>query len=167
MCVGSVCMHPPYNDTIHTMFFFIPIFLSLFSNQVVLSVLSDRAVVHWQARQYHVQYRRWIAFDYEHDISWLVSELRFCVLTAAPFENRWWLFTTNHGTSFTDEMRMRIIYTALLSEWCSSEQAPPTIVDWQGRPELDPPWVNCHQSTIVSTPVQGKTRCLRISDWGV
>ncbi len=141
MCVGSVCIHPPYNDKIHTMFFFfIPILKSLFSNQVVLSALSDRAVVHWPARQYHVQYRRWIAFDYEHDISWLVSEL--CVLTAAPFESRWWRFSANHRTSFTDEMRMRIICTALLSEWHSSVQAPPTIVDWQGRPEwaiISPP----------------------------
>ncbi len=57
-----------------------------------------------------------------------------------------------------------------LSEWHSSVQAPPTIVDWQGRLSLDPPWeswvnwVSCHSSTIVSTPVQGKTRCLRLSD---
>ncbi len=29
-----------------------------------------------------------------------------------------------------------------LSEWCSSVQAPPTIVDWQDRLTLDPPWVN-------------------------
>ncbi len=32
------------------------------------------------------------------------------------------------------------------------------IVDWQGRLTLDPPWVICHQSAIVSAPVQGKTR---------
>ncbi len=38
-----------------------------------------------------------------------------------------------------------------LSEWCSSAQTPPTRVDWQGRLTLDPPWVSCHQSTIVST----------------
>ncbi len=54
-----------------------------------------------------------------------------------------------------------------LSEWCSSVQAPPTIVDWQNRLTLDPPWVNRHQSTIVSTPVQGKTRCVQLSDWDV
>ncbi len=38
-----------------------------------------------------------------------VSELRLCVLTAAPFENRWWRFTANHRAGFTDEMRMRLI----------------------------------------------------------
>ncbi len=54
-----------------------------------------------------------------------------------------------------------------LSEWCSSAQAAPTIVDWQVHLTLDPPWVSCNQSAIVSTPVQGKTRCLRLSDWGV
>ncbi len=35
-----------------------------------------------------------------------ISELRLCVLTATPFENRWWRFTANHRTGFTDEMRM-------------------------------------------------------------
>ncbi len=45
-----------------------------------------------------------------------------------------------------------------LSEWCSSAQAAPSEVDWQGRLTLDPPWMSCHQSAIVSTPVQGKTR---------
>ncbi len=54
-----------------------------------------------------------------------------------------------------------------LSEWRSSAQAAPTIVDWQGRLTLDPPWVSWELSAIVSTPVQGKTRCLRLSDWGV
>ncbi len=37
----------------------------------------------------------------------------------------------------------------VLSEWCRSAQAPPTIVDWQDRLTLDPPWVNwvsCKQS---------------------
>ncbi len=33
-----------------------------------------------------------------------------------------------------------------LSEWRSSVQAPPTIVDWQGRLTLDPPWVSCKRS---------------------
>ncbi len=45
-----------------------------------------------------------------------------------------------------------------LSEWCSSVQTPPTIDDWQGRLTLDPPWVSCELSVIVSPPVQGKTR---------
>ncbi len=45
-----------------------------------------------------------------------------------------------------------------LSEWCSSVQAALTIFDWQDRLTLDPPWVNWELSTIVSTPVQGKTR---------
>ncbi len=54
-----------------------------------------------------------------------------------------------------------------LSEWRSSAQAAPTIVDWQDRLTLDPPWVSWELSAIVSTPVQGKTRCLRLSDWGV
>ncbi len=36
------------------------------------------------------------------------SELQLCVLNATPFENRWWRFTANHGTGFTDEMRMTI-----------------------------------------------------------
>ncbi len=46
----------------------------------------------------------------------------------------------------------------LLSEWCSSAQAPPTIVDSQDRLTLDPPWVNWELSAIESTLVQGKTR---------
>ncbi len=52
-----------------------------------------------------------------------------------------------------------------LSEWRSSVQAAPTIVDWQGRLTLDLPSVSWELSSIVSTPVQGKTRCLRLSDW--
>ncbi len=32
----------------------------------------------------------------------------YCVLNAAPFENRWWRFSANQGTGFTDEMRMHI-----------------------------------------------------------
>ncbi len=43
----------------------------------------------------------------------------------------------------------------------------PTVVDWQDRLTLDPPWVSWEPSAIVSTLVQGKTRCLRLSDWGV
>ncbi len=53
-----------------------------------------------------------------------------------------------------------------LSEWRSSAQTAPTIIDWQDRLTLDPPWVNW-ELFIVSSPVQGKTRCLRLSDWGV
>ncbi len=49
-----------------------------------------------------------------------------------------------------------------LSEWCSSVQTAPTIVDWQGRLTLDPPWVSWELSAIVSTPVQGKTRMSQI-----
>ncbi len=55
----------------------------------------------------------------------------------------------------------------VLSGWRSSVQTPPMIVDWQDHLTLDPPWVNWELSAIVSTPVQGKTRCLRLSDWGV
>ncbi len=47
---------------------------------------------------------------YERDIASLVSELRLCVLNAAPFENRWWRFTANQGAGFTDEMRMHIAW---------------------------------------------------------
>ncbi len=49
-----------------------------------------------------------------------------------------------------------------LLEWRSSAQAAPTIVDWQGRLTLDPPWVRCHQSIIVSTPCRGRQECLRL-----
>ncbi len=44
------------------------------------------------------------------------------------------------------------------SEWRSSAQAAPTIVDWQDHLTLDPPWVSGELSTVVSGPVQGKTR---------
>ncbi len=45
-----------------------------------------------------------------------------------------------------------------LSEWRSSARTAPTIVDWQDRLTLDPPWESWELSTIVSIPVQGKTR---------
>ncbi len=45
-----------------------------------------------------------------------------------------------------------------LSEWHSSAQTAPTIFDWQGAHTFDLPWVSCHQSAIVSIPVQMKTR---------
>ncbi len=51
-----------------------------------------------------------------------------------------------------------------LSEWHSSIQATPTVVDCL---TLDPPWVSWELSAIVLTRVQGKTRCLRFSYWGV
>ncbi len=37
-----------------------------------------------------------------YHIAWL------CVLNAAPSENRWWRFTTNHRTGFTDAMHRTI-----------------------------------------------------------
>ncbi len=37
-------------------------------------------------------------------------------------------------------------------------QAPATIIDWYWCFTLDPPWVICHQSAIVSTPKQMLTR---------
>ncbi len=40
----------------------------------------------------------------ERDIASLVSDLRLCVLNASPFENRWWRFTANHRTVFTDDV---------------------------------------------------------------
>ncbi len=50
----------------------------------------------------------------------------------------------------------------LFSDSClcdiTETQAPPTIVDWHGRLTLDPPWVSCHQSAIVSPPEQMYTR---------
>ncbi len=49
-----------------------------------------------------------------------------------------------------------------LSDWRSSVQTAPTIVDWQDRLTLDPPWVSWELSAIVSTPVQGKTRMSQI-----
>ncbi len=50
-----------------------------------------------------------------------------------------------------------------LSEWRSSAQATPTIVDWQDvLPQTRPEW-----SESCPPLVQGKTRCLRLSDWGV
>ncbi len=67
------------------------------------------AVVRWQAMQNHVHNRMRFISDYERDFAWLVSELRLRVLNAAPSENRWWRFTANQRTSFTDEMRMRYI----------------------------------------------------------
>ncbi len=52
-------------------------------------------------------------------------------------------------SSFSNQAVLRF-----LSEWRSSEQAPPTIVDWQDRLTLDPPWVSWELSAIESAPVQ-------------
>ncbi len=63
-------------------------------------------------------------------------------------------------SSFSNQAVLR-----LLSEWRSSVQAPPTIVDWQDRLTLaPPPWVNCVHCVDSGA---GKTRCLWLSDWGV
>ncbi len=62
-------------------------------------------------------------------------------------------------SSFSNQAVLRF-----LSEWRSSAQAAPTIVEWQGRLTLDPPRVSWELS---ATPVQGKTRCLQLSVWGV
>ncbi len=47
--------------------------------------LIHRAVVHWQARQYRFQNWRRFICDSERNIASLVSDLRLCVLNAAPF----------------------------------------------------------------------------------
>ncbi len=47
----------------------------------------------------------WNAF--EVDIN-----LMLFVVTATPFENRWWRFTTNQGTGFTDGCTYRMRYIA-------------------------------------------------------
>ncbi len=58
-------------------------------------------------------------------------------------------------SSFSNQAVLRV-----LSEWCSSVQAPPTRVDWQVCVTLaPPPW--------VSASGAGKTRCLWLRDWGV
>ncbi len=69
--------------------------------------LIHRAVVHWQAT-HSCSNHRWIAFDNERDIASLVSNLWLCVLNAASSESRWWRFTANHRTGFTDEMHKTI-----------------------------------------------------------
>ncbi len=47
--------------------------------------------------------------------------------------------------TFSDQAVLRF-----LAEWRSSAQAPPTIVDWHWHFTLDPPWVSCEQSAIIS-----------------
>ncbi len=61
----------------------------------------------------HLIHRTVVATLFAHriadcGIAYLVSDLRLCVLNAAPSENSWWRFTANHRTVFTDEMRMTI-----------------------------------------------------------
>ncbi len=65
----------------------------------------------------------------------------------------WPLSPRRLKSPFSDQAVLR-----LLSEWRSSAQAVPTIVDWQGCLTSDSSWVSCHQSAIVLTPVKGKTR---------
>ncbi len=55
-------------------------------------------------------------------------------------------------SSFSNQVVLRF-----LSEWRSSAQTAPTIIDWQGRLTIDSPWVIGELSAIVLTPVQGKT----------
>ncbi len=47
-----------------------------------------------------------------------------CVLNAAPFESRWWRFTANHRTVFTDEMRMTIACKISCSPKCEKLSFP-------------------------------------------
>ncbi len=51
------------------------------------------------------------------------------------------------GFFFFESLFQRDLFSVLrfLSEWRSSVQAAPTIVDWQDRLILDPPWVSCKQ----------------------
>ncbi len=56
---------------------------------------------------------RWIACDSEREIALLVSNLWLCVLNAALFENRWWRFTANHRTIFTDANH-RTVFTDVM-----------------------------------------------------
>ncbi len=78
----------------------------LFSNGAAFNTQSRRSLTSYAI---HAQNHRWTACDIERDIAKLVSELRLCVLNAAPFENSWWRFINNHRTGFTDEMRMTIV----------------------------------------------------------
>ncbi len=63
--------------------------------------LLHRAVVHWEATQTAV-------IIVSNFFALLVSELRLCVVNAAPSESRWWRFTADYRTGFTDKMRMEI-----------------------------------------------------------
>ncbi len=77
----------------------------LFSNGAAFNTQSRSSLTSYAIC---AQNRRWIACDSEREIALLVSDLRLCVLNAAPFENNWWRFTANQRTVFTDEMRMTI-----------------------------------------------------------
>ncbi len=53
----------------------------------------------------------------------------------------------------------------VLSEWCSSAQAPPTIVDWQDCLTLDPPRVNWE--LLCRLRCRARQNRLRLSDLSV
>ncbi len=55
----------------------------------------------------------WVSAIFGSD---LAGGLRLCVLNAAPSESRWWRFTANHGTGFTDKMRMILAFDIVLSK---------------------------------------------------
>ncbi len=79
------------------------------SRAVQLIACDTHAHLVRQATRDHVHNRMRFICDIERDIAKLVSELQLCILSAAPFENRW-RFTANHGAGFTDEMHMRITF---------------------------------------------------------
>ncbi len=79
----------------------------LFSNGAAFNTLSRRSLTSYAISLSLLQMNR---LRYERDIASLVSDLRLCVLNAAPFENRWWRLTANQGAGFTDEMRMHIAW---------------------------------------------------------
>ncbi len=58
-------------------------------------------------------------------------------------------FTLINHDSFLKSSRSQSLVSVT-----SHKQAHPTTVDWHWRLTLAPPWVSCHQSSIVSTPEQ-------------
>ncbi len=77
----------------------------LFSNGVAFNTQSRRSLTSYaisRSLSHAIHLRFWAR------IVQLVSELRLCVLNAASSESRWWRFTANHWTGFTDEMHMTI-----------------------------------------------------------
>ncbi len=69
------------------------------------AALIHRAVDHRQAMQHRIyNHRQYIA----------VISRSLCI-KYAPSESRWWRFTTNHRTGFTDEMHMIIAFDYLHS----------------------------------------------------
>ncbi len=65
-------------------------------------------------------------------------------------------------SSFSNQAVLRF-----LSEWCSSVQAPPTIVDWQHRLTLDPPEWAVISPSLSRLRCRGRQECLWLNDWGV